>query len=722
VAKRSPTGSRSTRKSRPTKTATDSLRAGSRTSGGLGREIDFRLLFENAPGLFLVLKPNTPEFTILGASNAYLRATMTEREKITGRGLFDVFPDNPDDVGATGTSNLRASLGRALATKAPDTMAVQKYDIRRPESEGGGFEERFWSPVNAPVLSNGGDVRYILHRVEDVTEFVRQSRAQTEQSKAMQERMKGMELEILARSRELDAANKKLAQRVERGEIDLHKQEAFLQALIRNSYDAVHIINGEGVIIYSNEAVTRMLGWDVDEMVGHASFELVHPEDVAPVGVELQKIGPKPGASITQIVRVRHKNGNYRSLECIATNLLHDPAIGGIVVNFRDATERLLLEEQLRQASKLEAVGRLAGGVAHDFNNILSVIVGFAQFVLDGLPADSPQRADVMEIREAGERAAVLTRQLLAFSRKQVLQPVVLDINDVVGRMDKMLKRLIGEDVRLVTRLSEGLGRTRTDPGQLEQIIVNLAVNARDAMPQGGKLTIETGNAELDETYIADHPGAQAGPHVYIAMSDTGVGMDAATRERIFEPFFTTKGLGRGTGLGLSTVYGIVQQSGGAIWVYSEPGHGSTFKIYLPQVPDPAGGHRPKLEAPKSVGTETLLVVEDEPGVSRLVQLVLQGAGYKVLMAGSGPEAIELHTKNADIRLLLTDVVLPGMGGPAIAAEIQKRSPSLKVVYMSGYTDNAIVHHGVLDAGVNFLEKPLRPDVLLKKIRAVLDA
>jgi two-component system, cell cycle sensor histidine kinase and response regulator CckA len=502
----------------------------------------------------------------------------------------------------------------------------------------------------------------------------------------------------------------------------LRKQEVFLNALIRNSYDAVHIVNAEGVIVYSNEAVTRLLGWDTGEMVGRQSFEFVHPDDAPEAGAELQQMAQIPGERRARVVRVRHKNGSYRAMDCIATNLLHDADIGGFVVNFRDITERLQMEEQLRHASKMEAVGRLAGGVAHDFNNILSVIVGFAQFVLDGLPADSPQRGDIMEIRDAGERAVVLTRQLLAFSRKQVLQPVVLDINDVVGRMDKMLRRLIGEDVQLVTRLSEGLGRTRTDPGQLEQIIVNLAVNARDAMPQGGKLTIETGNAELDETYIADHPGAQAGPHVYIAMSDTGIGMDAATRERIFEPFFTTKGLGRGTGLGLSTVYGIVQQSGGTIWVYSEPGHGSTFKIYLPQVSDPAGGHRPKLEAPKSVGTETLLVVEDEPGVSRLVQLVLQGAGYKVLMAGSGPEAIELHTKNADIRLLLTDVVLPGMGGPAIAAEIQKRSPSLKVVYMSGYTDNAIVHHGVLDAGVNFLEKPLRPDVLLKKIRAVLDA
>jgi signal transduction histidine kinase/CheY-like chemotaxis protein len=378
-------------------------------------------------------------------------------------------------------------------------------------------------------------------------------------------------------------------------------------------------------------------------------------------------------------------------------------------------------EERLAHAQKMEAVGRLAGGVAHDFNNILSVIIGYTQFVLDSLPQDSGLRADITEIRDAGERAASLTRQLLAFSRKQVLQPVVLDINEVVGRMDKMLKRLIGEDVQLVTRLGTEIGRTRADPGQLEQIIVNLAVNARDAMPRGGKLTIETGMAELDETYVAQHPGAQPGPHVYFALSDTGIGMDAATREKIFEPFFTTKEMGRGTGLGLSTVYGIVKQSGGAIWVYSEPGRGTTFKVYLPEVQDSASTRKPKVEAGRVGGSETLLVVEDEPGVRRLVQQVLKGAGYKVLLASSGEEAIGLFGSNGHVSMLLTDVVLPVMGGPQIAKALKEKQPALKVLYMSGYTDNAIVHHGVLDAGVNFLEKPLRPDALLQKVRSVLD-
>ncbi len=380
-------------------------------------------------------------------------------------------------------------------------------------------------------------------------------------------------------------------------------------------------------------------------------------------------------------------------------------------------------EAQLRQAQKMEAVGRLAGGVAHDFNNLLSVIIGYAQFAQEGLPEDSPLRADIEEIRQAGERAAGLTRQLLAFSRKQVLQPVVLDLNEAVARMDKMLRRLLGEDVQFQTLLTDDLGRVRADPGQLEQVVVNLAINARDAMPEGGKLTIETGNADLDENYVADHPDAKVGPHVYFAISDTGVGMDAATREKIFEPFFTTKERGRGTGLGLSTVYGIIKQSGGNIWVYSEPGRGTTFKVYLPRAEDTS---EPKaVEAPKHAerGTETILVLEDEPGVRRLAEQVLSSAGYTVLAAENAEQATELFKANQDkVAMLLSDVVLPGTGGPALARQLQAIQPGLKVLFMSGYTDNAIVHHGVLDAGVNFLEKPLRPDALLKKVRSVLDA
>ncbi|MCG3184150.1 MAG: Sensor histidine kinase RcsC [Planctomycetes bacterium] len=380
-------------------------------------------------------------------------------------------------------------------------------------------------------------------------------------------------------------------------------------------------------------------------------------------------------------------------------------------------------EAQLRQAQKMEAVGRLAGGIAHDFNNLLSVIIGYAQFAQEGLPGDSPLRADIEEIRQAGERASALTRQLLAFSRKQVLQPVVLDLNETVDGMDKMLRRLLGEDIRFQTLLAADLGKVRADPGQLEQVIVNLAINARDAMPDGGKLTVETGNAELDENYVADHPDANVGPYVYFAISDTGTGMDAATREKIFEPFFTTKERGRGTGLGLSTVYGIIKQSGGNIWVYSEPGRGTTFKVYLPRVEDASAPRA--AQAPKQAdrGTETVLILEDEPGVRRLAVQVLESAGYTVLAAENAERALELFKANlGKVQLLLSDVVLPGTGGPALAKQLQELKPGLKVLFMSGYTDNAIVHHGVLDAGVNFIEKPLRPDALLKKVRGVLDA
>ena len=419
---------------------------------------------------------------------------------------------------------------------------------------------------------------------------------------------------------------------------------------------------------------------------------------------------------------------NRQLIEEIATRQKAEKAVKSLNDDLEQRVEQRTAElrsteDQLLHAQKMEAVGRLAGGVAHDFNNMLSVIIGYANLMKDELPADSPQRADLEQIRAAGERAADLTRQLLAFSRKQVLQPVVLDLNEVVSQVSKMLKRLIGEDIRLVSILDPKLSRIKADPGQLEQIIMNLAINARDAMSQGGKLTIETGQTELDADYAAEHPDVVPGNYVFLAVSDTGIGMDAATRARIFEPFFTTKGVGAGTGLGLPMVYGIVKQSGGSIWVYSEVGQGTTFKIYLPAIDAPATTKPVAPVAQQSGAGATVLLVEDEPGVRKVARRVLEEAGYKVLEADGAEPAFALFDQHADsIDMLLTDVVLPGKGGPAIAAELQSRRPGLKVLFMSGYTDNAIVHHGVLDPGIAFLEKPFRPAALLAKVREVLDA
>jgi two-component system, cell cycle sensor histidine kinase and response regulator CckA len=397
----------------------------------------------------------------------------------------------------------------------------------------------------------------------------------------------------------------------------------------------------------------------------------------------------------------------------------------GAVVGYEkiveDVTERRALEEQLRQSQKMEAVGRLAGGVAHDFNNLLTVIKGYSELLLDELKESESQREEVEEIRKAADRAAMLTRQLLAFSRQQVLAPKVLDMNSIVSEMDKLLRRLLGEDIGLFTSLEPALGRVKADPGQIEQVIMNLAVNARDAMPRGGKLTIETANAELDETYAHEHVGAKAGSFVMLAVSDNGQGMTEQVRERVFEPFFTTKEMGKGTGLGLSTVYGIVKQSDGYVWVYSEPGVGTSFKVYLPRVDAPIEAAAKKPTTTELNGTETVLLVEDEDGVRALVRQVLQKRGYTVLEARSGKDALlECERQQGKIDLLLTDVVLEQMSGRELAEKLSPLRPEMKVLYISGYTDDAIVHHGVLTAGKAFLQKPFTTEALARKIRSVL--
>jgi len=382
-------------------------------------------------------------------------------------------------------------------------------------------------------------------------------------------------------------------------------------------------------------------------------------------------------------------------------------------------------QDQLVQAQKMEAIGRLAGGVAHDFNNLLTAIIGYSEFLLASFDHGDPRRKDVEEIKKAADRAAALTRQLLAFSRKQVLQLQVLDLNAIISNMEKMLRRLIGEDIELVTVLDPALGRVKADPGQIEQVLMNLAVNARDAMPQGGKLTIETMNAYLDEDYARRHVDVQPGPHVMLAVSDTGVGMDAGTQAHLFEPFFTTKQVGQGTGLGLSTVYGIVKQSNGHIWVYSEPGHGTTFKIYLPMVEEVVelAEERTPVAAISQTGVEAVLLVEDNDDVRDLARRVLLQHGYSVLEARDGEEALLICERHeGPVHLLVTDVVMPGgLSGRQLAERLAALYPGMKVLYMSGYTDNAIVHHGVLEPGMAFLQKPFSPDVLVCKVREVLD-
>jgi PAS domain S-box-containing protein len=396
------------------------------------------------------------------------------------------------------------------------------------------------------------------------------------------------------------------------------------------------------------------------------------------------------------------------------------PVMEGIIV---DITERKLLETQLQQSRKMEAVGRLAGGIAHDFNNLLTIIKGYTELALNRSAAYPEIRSDIERIENASERAAALVRQLLAFSRKQVLQPKTLDLNSIALNLDKLLRRLMDENIEMITRVDENLGAIKADPAQIEQVIMNLVVNARDAMPKGGRLTLETANVELDSLYAADHVSVRPGRYVMLAVSDTGTGMDRDTVAHIFEPFYTTKESGRGTGLGLSTVYGIVKQSGGYIWVYSEPGRGSTFKVYLPRVDEVVPGPRGEKQITDSRrGTETILLVEDEDGVRELAKTVLTAQGYQVLVTGRPDEAIAmLRDHKQEIQLLLTDVIMPNMSGRELARRVSAVRPDIKVLFMSGYTDNVISAGGMLEEGISFLQKPFTPTVLLQKIREVLN-
>jgi len=507
----------------------------------------------------------------------------------------------------------------------------------------------------------------------------------------------------------------------------LRINERRFRALVEESWDAIALFGSDGSILYGSPATTRLLGYDLSEFVGRNAMELIHPDDRADVLLHLQDVMGGPRARVHVAARVRHKNGSWRYLEGVFTNLLDDPSVAAIVNNYRDVTDRRILEEQVMLSQKMEAIGRLAGGVAHDFNNILTAIGGYTDLLMADLPPDDRRRHDVEEIYQAAQRAAGLTQQLLAFSRRQVLQPKVININALVPDIEKMLRRLIGEDILFATVLHPHLGNVRADPGQLEQVIVNLAVNARDAMPDGGRLTIETRNVELDAEYAVDHPTVKPGRYVMLAVTDSGVGMDEETKSRIFEPFFTTKVRGKGTGLGLATVYGIVQQTGGHIWPYSEPGRGTTMRVYLPRVDAPVDPiEHPSDPAPDTLrGSETLLVVEDEAPVRAVTRQLLERNGYTVIEAPDGPAALALVDGAAGSRridLLLTDVIMPGMSGRELADKLRARRPNVRVLFMSGYTDDAVVRHGMLEPGLAYLEKPFRPPVLLKKVRGVLQS
>ncbi|MHC2335635.1 signal transduction histidine kinase/ActR/RegA family two-component response regulator [Bradyrhizobium sp. USDA 4454] len=552
---------------------------------------DFKALFEAAPGLYLVL--TQPDFRIVAASDAYLRATKTERAAVLGRHLFEVFPDNPDDPAADGVRNLRASLERVVQFRRPDTMTVQKYDIRKPESEGGGFEERFWSPRNTPVFGPTGQFTYIIHRVEDVTSFIQLKQRGAEQAELtdrLRERTEQMEAEIFMRAREVEAAR-----------------------------------------------------------------------------------------------------------------------------------EQLEAEQKLRQVQKMEAVGHLTGGIAHDFNNILTVITGLIDILAEAVEHDAALSSVTKMISDAAFRGAEVTKHLLAFSRQQPLQPREANLNTLVQDTARLLRPSLGEQIEIDTALEPDAWPAFIDPNHMATALLNLAVNARDAMPDGGKLMLETSNVILDEVYAAANPDVRAGEYVMVAVSDTGGGIPAAIRDKVFEPFFTTKDTGKGTGLGLSMVYGFIKQSDGHLKIYSEEGHGTSIKLYLPRSMGDMVDVEPPPPADTRGGNESILVVEDDPLVRNYVSAQLEQLGYRTMVTANGPEALAAVDKGFVCDVLFTDVIMSGgMNGRQVADAVTARLPSVRVLFTSGYTEDAIIHHGRLDPDVTLLPKPYRKADLARMIRQVL--
>jgi PAS domain S-box-containing protein len=647
-----------------------------------------RLLVEHAPVSIALLDR---DLRYLAHSRRHLADHHLPDESLVGRRYYDVFPELP--------ARWRAIHQRALAGE-PIAPGIERFD-----RADGSHEWLRWEVV--PWHRGDGGVGGLVLLSEDLTSL-----------KAAEE--------ALASEREL------------------------LASIVDGTPALVSALDEELRYVLVNERAARFVGRTREAMIGQPGGFFL-PEDRREAMrrrfEEVLRTGEPQVEEVTEQVAgvsrsvlamrypLRASDGHVRGVATVHTDITPQKRVEAELraseARAREALaalERALevtrkTEEKLRQAQKMEAIGQLAGGIAHDFNNLLTVILGVSEQLMGALRAGDPLREDVAEIAKAGRRAAELTRQLLAFSRRQVLEPRVVDVNALVRGAERLLRRLIGEDIELRLDLAPSVDPCLIDPGQLEQVLLNLAVNARDAMPDGGSLLVESANVVLDEAYAREHPDVGAGPYVRLSVSDTGVGMSEETRAHLFEPFFTTKEVGRGTGLGLATVYGIVKQSGGAIWVYSEPGQGTTFKIYLPS----AAGRTASPGAPVAtpvgrVKHETVLLVEDDDQVRGAVAQMLKRAGYHVIPAANGGEALLICEQHGGtIHLLLTDVVMPKLNGRKVAERLQALRPGLRIVFMSGYTENAIIHHGVLDSGLDFLPKPITADALLAKVREVLD-
>ena len=634
---------------------------------------DVNALFNAIPGCYLVL---SPELKILGASDGYLKATMTAREAITGKDLFDVFPEDPNDPAAPGAGSLKASFSRVMALKKPDTMAVLRYPIRRPESEGGGFEERFWSPSNHPVLGPDGSVRAILNQVTDVTALVRAGEA----------------LKAMGSGHDI-------------------------YSIFDHLFEGVQVLDFESRYLYLNETGLRH---------GHSTREALYGKrmvDCYP-GIEASEVFSTLQRCLGERVQQRMVNKfSYPDGRTAHFELYFSPVPAGALILSYDISAKAELEQRLRQSERLESIGRLAGGIAHDFNNLLTVMVGYADLLRTELPAGGSHQEALAQILAAGSRASELTRQLLAFGRRQVLKTQVVDLNAVVSEVAGMLSRVIGATVMMDIKPCHGACLVVADGGQLQQVIMNLALNARDAMAAGGRLKIMTEVVALAEGAADLEPGAKPGDYAVLSVRDSGHGIDPETRAHIFEPFFTTKGPAKGTGLGLATVHGIVTQSGGWILVESEQGQGSCFKVYWPAAQASGKEGRPEEQGPipPSPGRRILLV-DDEPDVLRLFEHVLSLAGFIVTTANSGANAITalqgMLAAGQAPALLVTDLSLPDRHGRKVADEVRQLCPGIRILFTSGYNSlQQGAGNMTLQPGEAFLGKPISPSKLVRQVQ-----
>jgi two-component system cell cycle sensor histidine kinase/response regulator CckA len=661
-----------------------------------------------ASGAFLAALTYLPVAALLGVLGGLVRAGVRDRHS-SARALRE-----------------REHLYRTLFDLAPYGVALVANDGRMVAfnahaHEELGYTREEFEKIGIAELEAEEDQEEIRRHIEKIQatgadDFIGHHRTKSGQVRETRVQVRTVKIgdEILQLTTWRDETEERRARR------ELERNERRFRALIEKANDMIVLLDGVGRIRFWSPSSAEALGWTAEEVLGRDAREMTHPEDLARLEGVLMRVGSAPGATGVESLRLRHKDGSWRLVESRGRNLIDDPAVEGIVVNSRDVTEQRRLEHQLAESQKLESVGRLAGGVAHDFNNLLTVVLCCTDTMREDLAAGRAVNAeDVDNVRGAGERARDLTRQLLAFARRQIVSPDVIDLNETVRGSEKLLRRVLGEDVVLSTRLQPALWPVRCDPAQIEQVILNLAVNARDALPEGGHLLLDTANVKVGNE--PPHPAMTAGDWVRLSVQDTGTGMTPEVKAHLFEPFFTTKPKGRGTGLGLATVYGIVQQSGGHIKAESDPAQGTTFDIYLPRSLAEVAARPDPVEDAVRRGIGTVLLVEDDAGVRAVASRALREGGYRVLAAAGAGEAMELAARApGPVDILVTDVVMPGVNGKALAEELQRRCPSMRVLFVSGYAEDILGRHGVLEPGVEFLPKPFTPSALVSKVAAVV--